>query len=177
MWQLTSLSDREIVEMILFPALNEAFRIISEGIAFGTSDLDVASVNGMGFPAYRYAFWPTSFIWLRSPMRCWSCMNWSRGGIIFWSNSLGFTYIYSRLDKWSKDYGDFFKPCAYLLERASDGTLLVRNIKLVPLQVMLPLPPSKLHVWWNLYNFTKSLMDDMELYPTLGAHTDGMFGT
>ncbi|XP_022847317.1 peroxisomal fatty acid beta-oxidation multifunctional protein MFP2-like [Olea europaea var. sylvestris] len=85
--------------MILFPALNEAFRIISEGIAFGTSDLDVASVKGMGFPAYR-------------------------GGIIFWSNSLGFTYIYSRLDKWSKDYGDFFKPCAYLLERASDGTLL-----------------------------------------------------
>lgn len=52
--QLATLSDGEIVEMILFPVLNEACRMISEAIIVKSSDLDVASVLGMGFPGYRY---------------------------------------------------------------------------------------------------------------------------
>lgn len=39
--------------MILFPTLNEAGRVISEGVVIRSSDLDVASVLGMGFPSYR----------------------------------------------------------------------------------------------------------------------------
>lgn len=50
------LSNDEMVEMILFPALNEACQLISKGIVTRPSDLDVASVLGMGFPAYRFAF-------------------------------------------------------------------------------------------------------------------------
>lgn len=51
-----------------------------------------------------------------------------RGGVMFWADSLGSKYIYSRLEEWSKLYGGFFKPCAYLAERAAQGATLVRNL-------------------------------------------------
>lgn len=54
--QLTSLSEKDIVEMIFFPVVNEACRVLAEGIAVKASDLDVASVMGMGFPPYRYVY-------------------------------------------------------------------------------------------------------------------------
>lgn len=47
---------------------------------------------------------------------------------MFWADSLGSKYIYSRLEEWSKLYGGFFKPCAYLAERAAQGATLVRNL-------------------------------------------------
>lgn len=102
--KLTTLSDGEIVEMILFPVLNEACRMISEAIIVKSSDLDVASVLGMGFPGYR-------------------------GGIIFWSHSVGSKYICSKLEEWSKEYGEFFKPCAYLVEQASKRSSLGAQVK------------------------------------------------
>ncbi|KAL3827809.1 hypothetical protein ACJIZ3_016611 [Penstemon smallii] len=102
--KLKNFPDGEIVEMILFPAINKACHIISEGIVFRSSDLDVASVLGMGFPSYR-------------------------GGIIYWSDSFASKYIYSKLETWSKEHGDFFKPCAYVTERASEGMSLVNPEK------------------------------------------------
>ncbi|XP_077218571.1 glyoxysomal fatty acid beta-oxidation multifunctional protein MFP-a-like [Tasmannia lanceolata] len=97
--KLMKISDKDIVEMIFFPVVNEACRVLAEGIAVKSSDLDIASVMGFGFPAYR-------------------------GGVMFWADSFGSSYIYSRLDAWSKAYGDFFKPCAYLAERAAKGASL-----------------------------------------------------
>lgn len=49
---------------------------------------------------------------------------------MFWADSLGSNYIYSRLEEWSKQYGGFFKPCGYLAERAVQGATLVRNLHL-----------------------------------------------
>ncbi|KAJ4841285.1 hypothetical protein Tsubulata_009570 [Turnera subulata] len=97
--KLEKLSEKEIVEMILFPVVNEACRVFAEGIVVKAADLDIASVMGMGFPPYR-------------------------GGIMFWADSVGSKYIYSRLEEWSKAYGEFFKPCAFLTERAANGALL-----------------------------------------------------
>ncbi|KAL6526496.1 Peroxisomal fatty acid beta-oxidation multifunctional protein mfp2 [Orobanche gracilis] len=97
--KLTKLSDKDIVEMIFFPVVNEACRVLAEGIVVKAADLDVSAVMGMGFPPYR-------------------------GGIMFWADSLGSKYIYSRLEEWSKSYGGFFKPCSYLAERAAKGATL-----------------------------------------------------
>ncbi|XP_062108728.1 glyoxysomal fatty acid beta-oxidation multifunctional protein MFP-a [Humulus lupulus] len=97
--KLVKLSEKDIVEMIFFPVVNEACRVLAEGIAVKAADLDIASVMGMGFPPYR-------------------------GGLIFWADSLGSKYIYSKLEEWSKIYGEFFKPCAYLAERAAKGAPL-----------------------------------------------------
>lgn len=94
--KLVNIAEDDIVEMIFFPVVNEACRILAEGIAVKAADLDIAAVMGMGFPPYR-------------------------GGIVFWADSLGSKHICSRLDEWSKMYGDFFKPCPYLAERAAKG--------------------------------------------------------
>ena len=51
--QLLKLTDKDIVEMVFFPVVNEACRVLSEGIAVKSSDLDIASIFGMGFPPYR----------------------------------------------------------------------------------------------------------------------------
>lgn len=46
---------------------------------------------------------------------------------MFWADSLGSKYIYSRLEEWSNKYGEFFKPCSYLAERAAKGAPLVSS--------------------------------------------------
>lgn len=48
-----------------------------------------------------------------------------RGGVLFWADTLGSKYIYSKLNEWSKMYGGFFEPCSYLAERAAKGAPLV----------------------------------------------------
>jgi enoyl-CoA hydratase/3-hydroxyacyl-CoA dehydrogenase len=91
-----SVSDQEILEMILFPVVNESCRVLDEGIVVRASDLDVASVLGMSFPKYR-------------------------GGIVFWADTVGAKHIYTSLKKWSKMYGSFYEPSKFLEERANKG--------------------------------------------------------
>ncbi|KAK8509824.1 hypothetical protein V6N13_093668 [Hibiscus sabdariffa] len=98
-YELMKLSDEEIVEMILFPVVNAACFLLEEKVVVKASDLDVASVMGLGFPEYR-------------------------GGIVFWADTIGPKHMHSKLEKWSETYGAFFKPCAYLAERASKRTSL-----------------------------------------------------
>ncbi|XP_061349080.1 peroxisomal fatty acid beta-oxidation multifunctional protein MFP2 isoform X2 [Gastrolobium bilobum] len=104
--KLVKLPEKDIIEMIFFPVVNEACRVLDEGIAIKAADLDISAVMGMGFPPYR-------------------------GGIIFWADSLGSKYIYSRLEKWSELYGEFFKPCAYLAARAAKGIPLSASVEQV----------------------------------------------
>ncbi|KAH7850080.1 hypothetical protein Vadar_027641 [Vaccinium darrowii] len=91
-----SISDKEIVEMILFPVVNEACRVMEDGVVVRASDLDIASVLGMSFPSYR-------------------------GGIVFWADTVGPNHIYSSLKNWSELYGSFYKPSRFLEERATKG--------------------------------------------------------
>ncbi|XP_020671877.2 peroxisomal fatty acid beta-oxidation multifunctional protein isoform X1 [Dendrobium catenatum] len=91
-----SVSDQEIVEMIFFPVVNEACRVMDEGVVVRASDIDVASILGMGFPKYR-------------------------GGLVFWADTIGSSYIYSKLKKLEDAYGRFFTPSKYLEDRAANG--------------------------------------------------------
>ncbi|KAG6411214.1 hypothetical protein SASPL_129292 [Salvia splendens] len=91
-----SVTDEEIIQMILFPVVNEACRVLDEGVVVRASDLDTASILGMSFPSYR-------------------------GGIIFWADTIGADIIYKSLQKWSELYGNFFRPSRYLEERATRG--------------------------------------------------------
>ena len=47
------IGDEEIVERCMLPLINEAARILEEGIALRPGDIDVVWVNGYGFPRYR----------------------------------------------------------------------------------------------------------------------------
>ena len=53
--QPVTLTDQDILEMIFFPVVNEACRVMDENVVIRASDLDIASVLGMGFPKYRYS--------------------------------------------------------------------------------------------------------------------------
>lgn len=97
--ELVKLDDKDIVEMVFFPVINEACRVLGEGIAVKASDLDIASIFGMGFPPYR-------------------------GGIMYWADSIGAKRIHAKLSEWATKYGQFFRPCSYLTERAAAGVPL-----------------------------------------------------
>jgi 3-hydroxyacyl-CoA dehydrogenase len=47
------ISDAEVVERCIYALVNEGARILEEGIAARASDIDVAYLNGYGFPALR----------------------------------------------------------------------------------------------------------------------------
>ncbi|GLJ04720.1 hypothetical protein SUGI_0001910 [Cryptomeria japonica] len=83
--KVTNITDQEIVEMIFFPVINEACRVLEEKVVISSSDLDIASVLGMAFPAYR-------------------------GGIVFWADHIGAKYVFSKLLQWASIYGNFYKP-------------------------------------------------------------------
>src|SRR5271166_730742 len=46
-------TDAEIVERCIYALINEGARIVEEGIAQRSSDVDLVYLNGYGFPAYR----------------------------------------------------------------------------------------------------------------------------
>jgi enoyl-CoA hydratase/3-hydroxyacyl-CoA dehydrogenase len=95
---------REVAEFILFPVVNEACRVVAEGVVDKPGDLDVASVMAMGFPPYR-------------------------GGIICWGDEVGAATIARKLDALAAAFAGsavegFFRPCAYLRAAAEGGTKL-----------------------------------------------------
>lgn len=48
-----AISDEEIVQRLVFALVNEGYRILDEGVAQRSSDIDLAYVTGYGFPEYR----------------------------------------------------------------------------------------------------------------------------
>ncbi|PWA75930.1 hypothetical protein CTI12_AA210300 [Artemisia annua] len=56
--QTISATDQERVEMVLFPVVNEAGRVIEEGIVVRASDLDIASVLAMSFDSLQIGTHP-----------------------------------------------------------------------------------------------------------------------
>ncbi len=48
-----TVSPQEIVERCIYALINEGARIIEDGIAQRSSDIDLVYLNGYGFPAYR----------------------------------------------------------------------------------------------------------------------------
>src|SRR5262249_19798479 len=91
------LEDAEVVELILFGVVNESCRVIEEGVVVRPSDIDVAVILGMGFPAYR-------------------------GGPMKWADGLGARRVHKVLARAHDRFGiGLFRPSDYLAERARSG--------------------------------------------------------
>ncbi|MBN9887162.1 3-hydroxyacyl-CoA dehydrogenase NAD-binding domain-containing protein [Salipiger abyssi] len=71
----------EIFERLLFPMVNEAARILEEGIAYRGSDIDVVWANGYGFPRWR-------------------------GGPLFMADEIGLRTVVDRLDHYAETFGN-----------------------------------------------------------------------
>ncbi len=92
-----SFSDEEILRRLLFSSLNEACKILEEGIAYRASDIDVMWLHGFGFPRYR-------------------------GGLMFWADQIGVRTVYDQIRNWHQRYGERWTPAALLRELAESGT-------------------------------------------------------
>ncbi|QIG81983.1 3-hydroxyacyl-CoA dehydrogenase NAD-binding domain-containing protein [Stakelama tenebrarum] len=66
-------SEREIVERLLFPVVNEGAKLLDEGIAIRASDVDVALVYGYGWPVFT-------------------------GGPLFWADIVGLDRVIAGLE-------------------------------------------------------------------------------
>ncbi len=84
-------SDEGILERCLYPMVNEGAKILDEGIAIRSSDIDVVWIKGYGWPVYR-------------------------GGPMYWAELVGLNTILERLRAFQRLHADDFRP-APLLER------------------------------------------------------------
>ena len=84
-----SFSDDEILQRILFAMINEGAKILEEGIALRSLDIDMVYVNGYGFPAYR-------------------------GGPMFYADQIGAKAVLDGINTFAKTDPYNWKPAALL---------------------------------------------------------------
>nr|WP_295465752.1 3-hydroxyacyl-CoA dehydrogenase NAD-binding domain-containing protein [Mesorhizobium sp.] len=91
------ISDEEITERMMYPMINEGARILEEGIAIRSSDIDTVWVNGYGFPV-------------------------GKGGPMFWAELVGLPKIVERLDYWYGKTGkEVYNPSPLLRRLAASN--------------------------------------------------------
>jgi 3-hydroxyacyl-CoA dehydrogenase len=91
------ISDEEIVQRALYSLVNEAARILEEGIAVRASDIDVVYLTGYGFPDFR-------------------------GGPLFYADAVGLANILLTMRKFATGYqGDAWEPAPLLKRLAAEG--------------------------------------------------------
>ncbi len=92
------ISQQEIEERCVFALVNEGFKIVDEGIAQRTSDIDVVYNLGFGFPRYK-------------------------GGPLHYAEHVGLNYIIDRINEFAKTQGPrWWTPSRLLLELAEKGS-------------------------------------------------------
>ena len=90
------ISDEEIVDRCILGLVNEGAKILEEGVAQRSSDMDIVYINGYGFP-----------IW--------------RGGPMFYANSIGLGKVLEKINKFAEKDEDFWKPADLLVALANDS--------------------------------------------------------
>ncbi|WP_313088496.1 3-hydroxyacyl-CoA dehydrogenase NAD-binding domain-containing protein [Pseudomonas sp.] len=91
-----ALDEQYIVERCIFALVNEGAKILEEGIAQRSSDIDVIYLNGYGFPAFR-------------------------GGPMFYADSVGLDRVLARVKELHARCGDWWKPAPLLEKLAAEG--------------------------------------------------------
>jgi 3-hydroxyacyl-CoA dehydrogenase len=90
------ISDEEVEARCVYPLINEGARILEEGIAYRSGDIDVIWTTGYGFPRFR-------------------------GGPMFYADSVGLKKVYERMVELHKQHGHYWKPAALLEKLAKSG--------------------------------------------------------
>ena len=90
------IDDREILERCLYPLINEGAKILEEGLAIRSSDIDVIWIYGYGFPIHR-------------------------GGPMFHADKVGPKAIFEVMSRLYQEHGDLLAPAALLEDLAESG--------------------------------------------------------
>lgn len=92
-----AVSDDEILRRMLYASVNEACRIIAEGIAARAGDVDAMWLNGFGFPR-------------------------ARGGLLYWADGQGGPKaVLAQIREWYAAMGDRWAPAPLLVALAEKG--------------------------------------------------------
>jgi 3-hydroxyacyl-CoA dehydrogenase len=90
-------SDEEIVERALYSLINEGARILEEGVAARSSDIDIVYIAGYGFPDFR-------------------------GGPMFYADTVGLANIVRAMRSFAKGYRpDAWEPAPLLQRLAAEN--------------------------------------------------------
>lgn len=91
------ISDKEIVERLVYSLVNEAAHILQEGIALRASDIDMVYLTGYGFPLFR-------------------------GGPMLYADTVGLSNVLAAMAQYARGYqGGAWKPAPLLVELAAQG--------------------------------------------------------
>ena len=88
--------DEEIRERTIYALINEAARLLEEGVALRAADIDVIYLTGYGFPPFR-------------------------GGPMFYADSVGLPKILSRVSAFHAQLGERWAPAPLLERLAAEG--------------------------------------------------------
>jgi 3-hydroxyacyl-CoA dehydrogenase len=91
-----AISNDEIIERTIYALVNEGARILEEGIALRSVDIDVVYLNGYGFPAWR-------------------------GGPMFYADTVGLKNVLAKIEEFEKKHGELWAPAPLLKKLAGDG--------------------------------------------------------
>jgi 3-hydroxyacyl-CoA dehydrogenase len=91
-----SIDAREIVDRCIYALVNEGARILEEGYALRSVDIDITYVSGYGFPAFR-------------------------GGPMFYADTVGLPKVYERVLEFEKQHGKLWTPAPLLKKLAEEG--------------------------------------------------------
>ena len=91
-----NLTDEEIVNRYMASMINEASKVIGDGIAARPLDVDVTMLNGYGFPRHR-------------------------GGPMKYADLVGLDVILARIEKYAKIDPHFWQPAPLLVELVRSG--------------------------------------------------------
>ncbi|OYY13614.1 MAG: 3-hydroxyacyl-CoA dehydrogenase [Rhizobiales bacterium 35-68-8] len=92
-----SFSNEEIIARLMYPMVNEGAKILEEGIAARSSDIDVVWVNGYNWPNFT-------------------------GGPMHWAEGVGLSRIVEALETFAAETGDESLQPAPLLRRLAEGS-------------------------------------------------------
>ena len=92
----TEISAEDMPKRMIYAMVNEAAKILDEGIALNASAIDVIWVYGYGWPTYR-------------------------GGLTYYADQIGLDMIVEDLDRLSKEYDPELEPAPLLRKLAEEG--------------------------------------------------------
>ena len=90
------ISKDEILDRCLYALVNEGARILEEGFALRSVDIDIVYLYGYGFPAHR-------------------------GGPMFYADTVGLKAVYDRICEFEKQHGELWTPAPLLKSLAEQG--------------------------------------------------------
>ena len=88
--------QEDMLKRMIYAMVNEAAKILDEGIAQRAAAIDVIWVYGYGWPTYR-------------------------GGLTYYADQIGLTSIVEDLERFSKEYDPELEPAPLLRELAQEG--------------------------------------------------------